>query len=181
MTSSIPPVPPDGAERFGAGASTLTHSLREVLNSFNELQRHVAHQLNLGLSDVAALEHLMARSDLGPADLASLLRMTTASATVLVDRLENAGHVRRQSHPQDRRRKQLLVTEHAQGEVFRALQPLLTIHSEIDKHYDDQERAIIESYLQRVSRSYVAHIQGNHGSDDTASTSPPEGRVDMQR
>lgn len=180
MTSSIPPVAPGGAERFGAGASDLTHSLRTVLNSFNDLQRHVAHQLDLGLNDVAALEHLLARSDLGPADLASLLGMTTASATVLVDRLEKAGHVQRQSHSQDRRRKQLVVTEHAKNEVFRALRPLLMIHSEIDTHYDDQERAIIDSYLQRVSQSYVAHVHGEPGANapaatDSAREDPPAG------
>ncbi len=150
MTSSIPPVQ----------ASPLTHSLRRVLNGFGELQRHVAHQLGMGLNDVVALEHLVRRSELGPADLASLLGITTASATVLVDRLEKAGHVQRHSHRQDRRRKQLVVTEHARAEVFQALQPLLEIHRDIDQHYTEDERAVIESYLRRVSDSYYRHVHG---------------------
>lgn len=170
MTTSIPSTQSGGQERYGSVASPLTHSLRLVLNSFNALQRHVAAQLDLGLNDVAALEHLVRRSDLGPADLASLLGMTTASATVLVDRLENAGHVQRRGHPQDRRRKQLVVTEHAQEEVFRALAPLFEIHRDIDQHYDDNEKSIIESYLQRVSRSYDAHMYG--GSPEEAPTPP---------
>lgn len=150
MTSSIPPVQ----------ASRVTQTLRTVLNSFNDLQRHVAAQLGLGLNDVAALEHLVRRSDLGPADLASLLGMTTASATVLVDRLERAGHVQRRSHPRDRRRKLLVVTTHAQHEVFRALQPLFEMHEDIDQHYTEDEQSIIESYLRRVSQSYEAHVHG---------------------
>ncbi len=156
---------------MGASASSLTHSLRTVLNSFNDLQRHVAHQLGLGLNDVTALEHLVRRSDLGPADLAALLGMTTASATVLVDRLESAGHVQRRGHPEDRRRKQLVVTEHAQDEVFRALAPLLEIHRQIDLFYTDDEKAVIESYLRRVSQGYDQHVRG--GADAGAPTSTP--------
>ncbi len=157
MTSSIPPVQ----------ASRVTQTLRTVLNSFNDLQRHVAAQLGLGLNDVAALEHLVRRSDLGPADLASLLGMTTASATVLVDRLERAGHVQRRSHPQDRRRKLLVVTEHAQNEVFRALAPLLDIHRNIDQHYTHDEQNVIESYLRRVSQSYEAHVNRSPQDDSS--------------
>ena len=169
MTSSIPPAQSGGPERFRFDASPMTHSLRTVLNNFNDLQRHVAQQLGLGLNDVTALEHLISRSDLGPADLASLLGITTASATVLVDRLENAGHVQRQSHPQDRRRKLLLVTEHAQSEVFKALQPLLEMHKDIDEHYNKEERAVIQSYLRRVSQSYEGHVHGHpDGAEPTA-------------
>ncbi len=168
MMTSIPTVGSEEQERLGSAASPLTHSLRTLLNSYNDLQRHVAHQLGLGLNDVTALENLVRRSELGPADLASLLGITTASATVLVDRLEKAGHVQRRSHPQDRRRKQLVVTEHAQNEVFRALRPLLEIHEAIDEHYTEEERAIIESYLRRVSHSYDEHARGN--TDDAAPT-----------
>ena len=172
MTTSIPTAESGGPERFRFGASPMTHSLRTVLNSFNDLQRHVAQQLGLGLNDVTALEHLISRSDLGPAELASLLGITTASATVLVDRLENAGHVQRQSHPQDRRRKLLLVTEHAQSEVFRTLQPLLEMHRDIDEHYNEDERAVIESYLRRVSESYEGHVHGHPDSGEYTSTDP---------
>ncbi len=170
MTTSIPSSQPD---QQGPTASSLTHSLRAVLNSFNDLQRHVAGQLGLGLNDVAALEHLLRRSELGPADIASLLGITTASATVLVDRLEKAGHVQRRSHPRDRRRKILVVTEHAQAEVFRALQPLFKMHKDIDQHYSEAEQAVIESYLRRVSHNYDEHVAGAHKDGAPTATAVP--------
>ena len=145
----------------GPVASPVTRALREVLNGFNDLQRHIAHELDLGLNDVAALEHLIRNPELGPAGIASLLGITTASATVLVDRLENAGHVERPGHPQDRRRKQLVVTEHAQDEVFRALQPLFDIHRDTDQEFSMEEQAVIESYLRRVSQNYRQHVQSD--------------------
>ncbi len=125
----------------------------------------------MGLNDVAALEHLIRHSEVGPAGIASLLGITTAAATVLVDRLENAGDVERRSHPQDRRRKQLVVTEHARDEVFRALQPVFDMHRDIDKDYSEDEQAVIESYLRRVSLNYQEHV---HGSlpDDQVTAAP---------
>lgn len=166
MTSSIPPSVTEDHTPPGSSSSAVTHALRAVLNSFNDVQRHVAHTLGLGLNDVTALEHLVRRDEVGPADLASLLGITTASATVLVDRLEHAGHVERRNHPQDRRRKRLVVTEHARSEVFNALQPLFEMHREIDRHYNEDERAVIESYLRRVSQSYDKHVHG--GQHDAA-------------
>lgn len=170
MTTSTPHGRAGDGRRSAAGASSLTQSLRAVLNSFNDLQRHVAGQLGLGLNDVAALEHLVRRAELGPADLASLLGMSTASATVLVDRLEKAGHVQRQGHPQDRRRKVLLVTDHAQDEVFRALAPLFRLHQDIDEHYSPEERDVIASYLQRVSGAYEAHVRAPAGNEEPETT-----------
>lgn len=153
-------------------ASPATLALRDLLTSYGEVQRHVAGELGLGLNDVAALEHLIRRGEVGPAGLATLLGITTASATVLVDRLERAGHVERRTHVHDRRRKQLVVTDHAQGEVFATLQPVLDIHREIDQHYSDEELAIIESYLRRVARKYHEHVHGPASNDDHDPDSP---------
>ncbi len=52
--------------------------------------------------------------------------------------------------------------------MFKALQPLFEMHNAIDEHYTEEERAIIESYLRRVSHSYDEHARGN--TDDAAPT-----------
>lgn len=160
MSTSIPSPTPGAPGAREVMGSPQTLALRALLDSYDDLQRHVAHEMHLGLNDVTALEHLVRRSDIGPAGLASLLGMTTASATVLVDRLEKAGHVERRSHPEDRRRKQLVVTEHATTEVFTALQPIFEMHREIDEQFTDEEQAVIESYLLQVGQRYRAHVQG---------------------
>lgn len=170
MTSSIPPLAPSAQGRPEAWGSPSTLALRELLDTYDDLQRHVALEMHLGLNDVTALEHLVRRSDIGPAGLASLLGITTASATVLVDRLEKAGHVERRSHPEDRRRKQLVVTESAKVEVFTALRPIFEMHREIDALFNDEEQAVIQSYLQQVAQRYRSHVHG-----ETSGTAP-EGR-----
>ncbi|MGB5936625.1 MAG: MarR family transcriptional regulator, partial [Ornithinimicrobium sp.] len=99
MVKSTPAIQREAFERGTTEGTDLSWALRAMLWGYNDVQRHIARQMNLGASDVAALEHLLERPDLGPADIASLVGMSTASATVLVDRLETAGHVERRAHP----------------------------------------------------------------------------------
>ncbi|MEO7589120.1 MAG: MarR family winged helix-turn-helix transcriptional regulator [Arachnia sp.] len=172
MSSSIPPKEPPQVGRYDAVGSSVTLALRDLLRNYGELQRHVADELGLGLNDVAALEHLIGRSEVGPAGLAALLGMTTASATVLVDRLEKAGHVERRRHSHDRRRKQLVVTEHAQDAVFTTLKPVFDMHRDIDRHYSVQEQAVIASYLRRVSQQYHDHVHGTADDGDAHMGTP---------
>jgi predicted ArsR family transcriptional regulator len=50
-----------------------------------------------------ALEHLEADGPLTPRELAGRLQLTSGGTTVLLDRLERQGWVRRRRHPGDRR------------------------------------------------------------------------------
>lgn len=141
-------------ERARTGGSDLSWALRSLLWGYDEVRRHVSQRMQLGPNDVSALEHLLERPDLGPADLAALLGISTASATALVDRLEGAGHVERRPHPDDRRRKQLAVTDHATTAMSATLRPLFDLLTAIDDHYTDDERRVIGSYLRRVGDAY---------------------------
>ncbi len=72
------------------------------------------------------MEHLFsAGQPLGPVELGNRLGIRSASATVLVDRLEESGHVRREPHPDDRRRVLLVPTELSGQQTMAALRPLL--------------------------------------------------------
>ncbi|WP_420451970.1 MarR family winged helix-turn-helix transcriptional regulator [Ilumatobacter sp.] len=144
-------------ERTQTDGTDLSWALRSLLWNYNNVQRHIAEQMEMGTRDVSALEHLAERPELGPADLASILGISTASATVLIDRLEDAGHVERRAHPSDRRRKQINVTEHATAEMFRTLQPLFDALTAIDDNYTPSEAATIASYLRAVTDAYETY------------------------
>jgi DNA-binding MarR family transcriptional regulator len=59
----------------------------------------------LGVTDIEmqALVHLAEREELSPATIGELLDLSSGGASVLVQRLERAGHVTRRPHPRDRR------------------------------------------------------------------------------
>ncbi|MFI5614236.1 MarR family winged helix-turn-helix transcriptional regulator [Amycolatopsis sp. NPDC051903] len=109
----------NGGERIG-------RALRDLLAEASPTQDFLAAQLGIHTTDAEALQHL-ARSDhpTGTVELARLLRIRSASAAVLVDRLETAGHVTRTPHPSDGRRVALRVTDSAQQEVRTVLAPLV--------------------------------------------------------
>jgi len=57
----------------------------------------------ISATDLDALEHLEADGALTQRDLGDRLSLTSGAITMLVDRLEAAGWVRRRPHPTDRR------------------------------------------------------------------------------
>src|SRR5687768_13674903 len=108
-----------------ADAPDVAEALRALLARTHDVEAALARRLGLGTSDVVALQHLAEQPDLGPVDLGNLLRMRSASATALVDRLQSAGHLRRTPHPTDGRRVVLALTDSARSEVAAALGPLI--------------------------------------------------------
>jgi DNA-binding MarR family transcriptional regulator len=105
--------------------SDLAWALRAVLKANSDAVAALSTRLGLGVRDVEALQHL-APGPLGPAELAHRLGISTASATLLLDRLERADHIRRRPHPHDQRRKVVTMTPHARQAVLDALEPLTT-------------------------------------------------------
>lgn len=81
------------------------------------------------------------------------LGMSSASATVLVDRLEQAGYVRRERDPDDRRRIVLTVTDTAERESRTAVRPLIEAITAIGDDLDEPTRQAIAAYLDRVAEA----------------------------
>lgn len=174
MSNATPPSKRRQLEETFAEGTELSWALRSVLLGYDAVNDAVARRLGVGTNDVAAIGHLMERPELGAAELAEIIGITTASATVLLDRLETAGHITRSPHPTDRRRKTLHVTEHATAAMFEVLQPLFDALMSIDNDYSDHERHTIASYLHRVSEAYEQFVGVDTGPlppQDPSSTS----------
>lgn len=70
--------------------------------------------MKLNQSDMRALHYLIVTANNGtiatPGAIASHLKISTASTTKLLDRLETAGHITRAAHPSDRRALAISIT-----------------------------------------------------------------------
>jgi DNA-binding MarR family transcriptional regulator len=142
--------------------SRVATLLYEVLHLTGETRLAMARRLGLNPSEVDAMEHLM-DEPMGPVELSRRLHMTSASATVLVDRLEEAGHVARESDPEDRRRRVVRPTEQGSQAVFEQVVPLIVDLVSAEDQLSARERAAVESYLERV----IA-VLGTHAQDEQA-------------
>jgi DNA-binding MarR family transcriptional regulator len=76
----------------------------------------LSRQTGLALADLDALEHLEADGPITQRELGERLLLTSGAVTMLVDRLERGGWVRRTRHPTDRRSLLVGLTDKADRE-----------------------------------------------------------------
>jgi DNA-binding MarR family transcriptional regulator len=91
----------------------LVDRLHEFGMARDRLRTAMAGVMGIGLTDLDALEYLERYGPMTQRELATKLLVTSGAVTMLVDRLEALGLVRRGPHPSDRRA--LLVIPEAQA------------------------------------------------------------------
>lgn len=141
-------------------AEALGDRLRLVARGQQRLTVGAARRLGLGANDLWALEHLFADGPLGPVEIGHRLGMSSAAATVLVDRLEAAGHVERRPHPTDRRRLVVAPTEQAGREAYGAMAGFFADLDAAGADLSPAERAVVARYLDRVVAALRRHGEG---------------------
>ena len=129
--------------------SDVVEALYAVLQAMPELRVAIARRLELNPSEVDAMEHVMG-DPIGPVELSRRLHMTSASATVLVDRLEQAGHAARELDPADGRRRVVRPTAQGANAVFAQIRPLVADLVDAEDGLTARERAAVVGYLRRV-------------------------------
>lgn len=132
-------------------ARELGLALRALLQAGREMNSALAGRLDVGVTELQAMDHLLVRADLGPAQLANLLGIRSASGSALVDRLEAAGHLRRVRTSKDRRRVSLEVSGPAKDDVRRAMQPLLDELADVADRLEPDQADLVLGYLRDVA------------------------------
>jgi DNA-binding MarR family transcriptional regulator len=102
-----------------------------------------------------------------PGQLAEHLKVTTAAATQIVDRLERAGHVARQRRANDRRKICVVPVEASVERAFQRLAPMIDGLDGVIAGLDPAERQVIERFLDQVVDVYgtVAGLPPSSGSE----------------
>jgi DNA-binding MarR family transcriptional regulator len=131
------------------GATTL--ALRGLMNASRELLGHVAREAGVNATDMTALDLLDVHGPMGAAELARRLGIRSASATTLIDRLEQSGHVVRVPHPHDRRRVTVVAQPAARAAGLAAWLPAIRSIDEVGSELTDDESRVVERYLTQVS------------------------------
>lgn len=94
----------------------VARGLRRLIASGESFHSARARELQLGPSDLVALNHLFGGGSMAPKDLSALMGVTSGTMTALLDRVEKAGFLKREPHPDDRRALLIHLTpagEHA--------------------------------------------------------------------
>jgi DNA-binding MarR family transcriptional regulator len=157
-------------EAIGAGpperkrlAAAFGEGFRKTSSLTQLLGQAAADRIGLNATDLNCLNILSFSGELTAGELARATGLTTASITGVADRLEEAGYVRRERDPKDRRRVVIrLVLERALQDVAPVFLPLvLGWQGVVTRYTDDELRLIVEFYelMEQVIREHLARLR----------------------
>jgi DNA-binding MarR family transcriptional regulator len=136
-----------------ATAMRRTGSLMQLMG------QAAADRIGINSTDLNCLNILSFSGQMTAGDLAKATGLTTASITGVIDRLEEAGFVRRERDPHDRRRVVVrLALDKAIQEVASVFVPMLRDWREMAARYSDDELRLIVDFYGRVEQVFRKHL-----------------------
>ena len=135
-----------------AREAAIVESTRRMIAAAVLFSHRVAERLKLGPSDAQFMTLLDMHGPLTPGRLAELTGLKTGTVTGVLDRLENAGFVRRDRDPGDRRK---VIVSLNQEEIAARVDPHYAGQAqgmiEVLRRYDDEQLEVITDFLAAVA------------------------------
>ncbi|HEU4572044.1 MAG TPA: MarR family transcriptional regulator [Candidatus Limnocylindrales bacterium] len=134
-----------------AALDDAIRALRRVTLQGTVFGQSVAIRLGLSDSDVEALEALLDTGAATAGRLGEVLGLSTGAVTRLVDRLEQAGYVRRVADPTDRRRVVVEVVPERADAVRSMMSRITTASAEEIAGFTDAQLNVVADFLTRMA------------------------------
>lgn len=142
--------------KLDSGAVVLK-SLRDYRSAETSVRRSTRDSMGMGETDILALRYLLRCQSAGRSsvskDLSKFLGITSASTTTLIDRLVASGHVRRESHPTDRRSILVVPTGDSDQEVRHTLGAMHRRMMEVADSLTAEQANVVVDFLQRMTEA----------------------------
>lgn len=133
-----------------ASSRAVAEQLRALSASLDGFDERAATALDIGRTDLRAMEVISRLGAPAAGDLARELDLTTGAVTGLVDRLVRAGYVERQSDEADRRRVVLSLTSRGRQRERAIFSPLESDTLRVLAGYSAVERGLIADFIARI-------------------------------
>ncbi|MDT0349041.1 MarR family winged helix-turn-helix transcriptional regulator [Pseudonocardia charpentierae] len=135
-----------------------TLRVRALMNAARELTARMSRELGMNATDMVALDLLDVHGPMGAAELARRLGIRSASATVLVDRLEAAGHVERIRHHTDRRRVIVAARPSAREASLAVWLPAILAIDQVGRSLSEDEQRVVSTFLDRITAAITGPV-----------------------
>jgi DNA-binding MarR family transcriptional regulator len=148
-------------ERRAELSAALLVAGRSLGNSSSMLLNACAERLGLHSTDwgcVLLLNEALP-TPLTAGQLAELTGLTTGAVTGVLDRLENAGYVRRERDPADRRRVIVQLVPEEMARIQPMFDGMIADMIAMHREYSDDELAVIVEMLTRSSEILRTHAR----------------------
>ncbi|WP_329457195.1 MarR family winged helix-turn-helix transcriptional regulator [Streptomyces sp. NBC_01497] len=140
------------ASRDGRAAlvGAVEQEVRGLVSGSVRFHQAVADRLGLNVLDLNCLEALVGRGAMTAGRLAEENGVTTGAITGVVDRLEAAGHVRREKDPHDRRRVIVTPLDGAEARIAPLFASLGGSLAELCSQYSDAQLEAVLGFVRAV-------------------------------
>jgi DNA-binding MarR family transcriptional regulator len=145
-------------------AQDFAAAIRKTGSLMQLMGQAAADRIGINATDLNCLNILSFSGQMTAGELARATGLTTASITGVVDRLEQAGFVRRERDAHDRRRVVIhLVIEKTLGNVAPIFGPMMGAWQRLADQYTDDELALIVGFydqMEQVIRDHLVRLRG---------------------
>jgi DNA-binding MarR family transcriptional regulator len=160
---------------------TLLAELAHELQQYNGLSasffRAAAARIGVTVTDMQVIESLASSGPMSAGQLAELTGLTTGAITGMLNRLEEAGLVRRERDPEDGRR--VIVQLATDTDRIRNIGPIFDLigkaWEEQTAHYDEAQIAFLVDFLKRgnaVARKELAWLREGPQNEEGIYSTP---------
>jgi DNA-binding MarR family transcriptional regulator len=142
----------------------LVQQLRsEILGYFgaaSEFDERVAKKFKLSRTDMRCLDLLHRQGPMTAGQLAEESGLSTGAVTFLLDRLEEAGMVKRRRDTDDRRRIWVELVPAAQKRLQRMQQPIVDEMRAVSQRFKEEELAIVRDFMREAKEVFQRQVHG---------------------
>lgn len=143
--------PDDDATQRGVA---VLNALRRYRSAETAMRRRTRDSMGMGKTDLLAVRFLLQAQRAGrivkPKDLSAYLKISSASTTILIDRLVKSNHVRRAPHPTDRRALVITPTVETDDEVRATLGIMHRRMMDIAEGLSPDDARVVATFLERM-------------------------------
>lgn len=117
-------------------------------------ERSLAKRLDLDAAGLEVVDHLISSGPTTPTELAHRVEISTAAMTLVLNRLEDRGHIGRERHPSDGRKLIVTVSDAAAADAERMVAPLIDEVEDVISAMSEEERAVVSRFLDDLIGAY---------------------------
>jgi DNA-binding MarR family transcriptional regulator len=135
---------------------------REFTSAVDVINQMIGERMGVNRTDHRVLEILNRKGAMTAGDLARASHLTTGAVTAVLDRLEEAGYVRRVRDTEDRRRVLVEQTLDSTKTAMRYYQPYMATTFDSMAKYSAEELAVVRDFMRgaaELSDGYAEELR----------------------
>ena len=137
----------------------LMNAVRILTRSSLMFHNAISEKMGINVTDAECIDFLMEMGPSTAGDLAKASRLTTGAITNVIDRLENAGYVKREKDPHDRRKVIVLFVPDRHEKAKKYYESMAKDIFSLFSQYSKSNLKFLIAHTSAVNMIYKQHLR----------------------